>query len=150
MTSSQIETVSTGRLGLIRSDGHLVLEQCSNSVLIGGRCKIMHDVGEARALRLGAAHGHVIKFETNLSGTRDDGAFERCHHLNPKYLQKLSSTSRTTLMAGVQSVKIVARLRPPIPGELSDNGIRIITTDDDLPAICVNNPRDRSQIFKFP
>jgi len=53
-------------------------------------------------------------------------------------------------MAGVQSVKIVARLRPPIPGELSDNGIRIISTDDDLPAICVNNPRDHSQIFKFP
>lgn len=55
-------------------------------------------------------------------------------------------------MANVQSVKIVARLRPPIPGELSDQGIRIVTSDDDkdLPAICVNNPRDHSQVFKFP
>ncbi|KAI0281792.1 P-loop containing nucleoside triphosphate hydrolase protein [Russula aff. rugulosa BPL654] len=49
-----------------------------------------------------------------------------------------------------QSVKIIARLRPPIPGELSDNGIRIITTDDGLSSICVNNPRDHSQVFKFP
>jgi kinesin family protein 22 len=55
-------------------------------------------------------------------------------------------------MASVQSVKIVARLRPPIPGELSDQGIRIVATDDDneLPSICVNNPRDHSQVFKFP
>ncbi|KAH8996709.1 P-loop containing nucleoside triphosphate hydrolase protein [Lactarius akahatsu] len=55
-------------------------------------------------------------------------------------------------MANVQTVKIVARLRPPIPGELSDQGIRIVTTDDenDFPAICVNNPRDQSQVFKFP
>ncbi|KAH9050274.1 P-loop containing nucleoside triphosphate hydrolase protein [Lactarius hengduanensis] len=49
-------------------------------------------------------------------------------------------------MANVQTVKIVARLRPPIPG------IRIVTTDgeSDFPAICVNNPRDQSQVFKFP
>jgi kinesin family protein 22 len=53
-------------------------------------------------------------------------------------------------MVGGQSVKIVARLRPPIPGELSDNGIRIITADDGLSSICVNNPRDHSQVFKFP
>ncbi|KAH9042670.1 P-loop containing nucleoside triphosphate hydrolase protein [Lactarius pseudohatsudake] len=55
-------------------------------------------------------------------------------------------------MANVQTVKIVARLRPPIPGELSDQGIRIVTTDgeSDFPAICVNNPRDQSQVFKFP
>ncbi|KAH9006410.1 P-loop containing nucleoside triphosphate hydrolase protein [Lactarius hatsudake] len=55
-------------------------------------------------------------------------------------------------MANVQTVKIVARLRPPIPGELSDQGIQIVTTDDetDFPAICVNNPRDQSQVFKFP
>jgi kinesin family protein 22 len=54
-------------------------------------------------------------------------------------------------MANVQRVKIVARLRPPIPGELSDDGIRIIPTDDGgLSAICVNNPRDHSQVFKFP
>ncbi|KAH9067847.1 kinesin-domain-containing protein [Lactarius vividus] len=55
-------------------------------------------------------------------------------------------------MANVQTVKIVARLRPPIPGELSDQGIRILSTDDetDFPAICVNNPRDQSQVFKFP
>ena len=53
-------------------------------------------------------------------------------------------------MTSVQSVKIVARLRPPIPGELSDDGIRIITGDDGLSAICVNNPRDHSQVFKFP
>ncbi|KAI0254619.1 P-loop containing nucleoside triphosphate hydrolase protein [Lactifluus subvellereus] len=53
-------------------------------------------------------------------------------------------------MASLQSVKIVARLRPPIPGELSDDGIKIITSDDGLSAIYVNNPRDQSQVFKFP
>ena len=57
------------------------------------------------------------------------------------------AASNLTLMV---AVKIVARLRPPIPGELSDNGIRIIATDDGLPSICVNNPRDHSQVFKFP
>ena len=68
--------------------------------------------------------------------------------LQPDHSTRLSDTN----MANVQSVKIVARLRPPIPGELSDQGIRIVTTDgdDDLPAICVNNPRDPSQVFKFP
>jgi hypothetical protein len=53
-------------------------------------------------------------------------------------------------MANLQTVKIVARLRPRIPGELSDDGIKIISTDDGLSAIYVNNPRDRSQVFKFP
>ncbi|KAH9975366.1 P-loop containing nucleoside triphosphate hydrolase protein [Lactifluus volemus] len=47
-------------------------------------------------------------------------------------------------MANLQTVKIVARLRPPIPGELSDDGIKIISSDDGLSAIYVNNPRDRS------
>lgn len=53
-------------------------------------------------------------------------------------------------MASLQRVKIVARLRPSIPGELSDDGIKIITSDDGLSAIIVNNPRDQSQVFKFP
>ncbi|KAI0300601.1 P-loop containing nucleoside triphosphate hydrolase protein [Multifurca ochricompacta] len=52
-------------------------------------------------------------------------------------------------MVSVQRVKIIARLRPPIPGELSDDGIKITTTDDGLSAICVNNPRDQSQVFRF-
>ena len=55
-------------------------------------------------------------------------------------------------MANAQRIKAVARVRPPIPGELSDQGLRIVATDDDndFPAICVNNPRDHSQVFKFP
>jgi hypothetical protein len=68
---------------------------------------------------------------------------------NPKY-HSHSCQQVEELMASAQSVKIIARLRPPIPGELSDDGIRIIPTDEGLPAISVNNPRDHSQVFKFP
>jgi hypothetical protein len=89
--------------------------------------------------------GHVIMFDkkppierTNLVTT-----------YNPTFYS-VSCQQEQELMASVQRVKIIARLRPPIPGELSDNGIRIIPTDDGLPAICVNNPRDHSQVFKFP
>ncbi|KAI0266563.1 P-loop containing nucleoside triphosphate hydrolase protein [Gloeopeniophorella convolvens] len=53
-------------------------------------------------------------------------------------------------MSNAHKIKIIARLRPPIPGELSDDGIRIVEADDGLSAICVNNPRDISQVFKFP
>ncbi|KAI0739220.1 P-loop containing nucleoside triphosphate hydrolase protein [Daedaleopsis nitida] len=46
-------------------------------------------------------------------------------------------------------VKIAARLRPPIPGEQHDKAIRVLQTDSGA-AICVDNPRDPSQTFKYP
>ncbi|KAI0067006.1 kinesin-domain-containing protein [Artomyces pyxidatus] len=53
-------------------------------------------------------------------------------------------------MASAHKVRIAARLRPPIAGELNDDGVRIVPSDDGLSAICVTNPRDPSQVFKFP
>lgn len=47
-------------------------------------------------------------------------------------------------------VKIAARLRPAILGELDDNGVLINTDDDAKSYICVSNPRDLSQQFKYP
>lgn len=50
-----------------------------------------------------------------------------------------------------QKVKIAARLRPRIKGELDDEGVRVVHAEDDGPSsICVTNPRDISQVFKFP
>ncbi|KAI0051371.1 kinesin-domain-containing protein [Auriscalpium vulgare] len=53
-------------------------------------------------------------------------------------------------MSSGHKVKIAARLRPPLPQELNDDGVRIVPNEDGLSAICVTNPRDPSQIFKFP
>ena len=55
-------------------------------------------------------------------------------------------------------VKIIARLRPKIHGELDDDSVKIIHTSDNngdrLAAsgsfVTVPNPRDPTQIFKFP
>ncbi|KDQ53292.1 hypothetical protein JAAARDRAFT_137340 [Jaapia argillacea MUCL 33604] len=46
-------------------------------------------------------------------------------------------------------VKIAARLRPRLAGELEDDSIHIIKETGGS-AICVTNPRDSSQVFKFP
>ncbi|RDX42160.1 kinesin-domain-containing protein [Lentinus brumalis] len=46
-------------------------------------------------------------------------------------------------------VRIAARLRPAIPGEQHDKAIRLVRTDAGS-AICVDNPRDPSQTFKYP
>ncbi|TBU52461.1 kinesin-domain-containing protein [Dichomitus squalens] len=46
-------------------------------------------------------------------------------------------------------VKIAARLRPAIPGEIHDNAIRVLHSDAG-PYIDVDNPRDPSQTFKYP
>ena len=58
-----------------------------------------------------------------------------------------SSSHRSTM--SYSRVKIAARLRPAIPGEQHDKAIRVIRTDSGA-AICVDNPRDPSQTFKYP
>ncbi|TFY70314.1 hypothetical protein EVG20_g2693 [Dentipellis fragilis] len=54
------------------------------------------------------------------------------------------------LMANSHKVKIAARLRPSIKGELLDEGVRVEPSDDGPSCICVTNPRDNSQVFRFP
>ncbi|KAF7316051.1 Kinesin-like protein [Mycena indigotica] len=68
-----------------------------------------------------------------------------------------------------KAVKVIARLRPRLPGESADDGIRVChgesgtnTSSDtssntsgsssmtSFTGIAVNNPRDTSQIFRFP
>lgn len=53
-------------------------------------------------------------------------------------------------MANAYKIKIAARLRPPIPGELVDDGVQVEHRDDGTSCISVPNPRDLTQIFKFP
>ena len=52
--------------------------------------------------------------------------------------------------ANSYKVKIAARLRPPITGEINDEGVQVQHGDDGISCISVPNPRDHSQIFKFP
>ena len=57
-------------------------------------------------------------------------------------------------------VKIAARLRPRINGELDDESVKVYHASDDSSSsegggsggsyITVANPRDLSQVFKFP
>ncbi|KAA1472399.1 kinesin-domain-containing protein [Dentipellis sp. KUC8613] len=53
-------------------------------------------------------------------------------------------------MANSHKVKIAARLRPSIKGELLDEGVRVEPGDDGPSCVCVTNPRDNSQVFRFP
>lgn len=53
-------------------------------------------------------------------------------------------------MAHSYKVKIAARLRPLIQGEQVDDGVQIVHGDNGISSISVPNPRDPSQIFKFP
>ncbi|TFY80453.1 hypothetical protein EWM64_g3555 [Hericium alpestre] len=53
-------------------------------------------------------------------------------------------------MANSHKVKIAARLRPRLKNELDDEGVRIVRSDDGPSCICVTNPRDASQVFRFP
>ncbi|EKM57950.1 uncharacterized protein PHACADRAFT_193079 [Phanerochaete carnosa HHB-10118-sp] len=53
-------------------------------------------------------------------------------------------------MATTYKIKIAARLRPPIPGELVDDGVQVERRDDGTSCVSVPNPRDLTQIFKFP
>lgn len=53
-------------------------------------------------------------------------------------------------MAHAYRVKIAARLRPPIEGEQVDDGVQIEHGDNNITCISVPNPRDTSQVFKFP
>ncbi|KAI0792586.1 P-loop containing nucleoside triphosphate hydrolase protein [Abortiporus biennis] len=52
-------------------------------------------------------------------------------------------------MARTQQVKIAARIRPLIGTEADDEGVRCVR-DEGGHVICVNNPRDPSQVFRFP
>ncbi|KAI0087443.1 P-loop containing nucleoside triphosphate hydrolase protein [Irpex rosettiformis] len=53
-------------------------------------------------------------------------------------------------MANSYRVKIAARLRPPITNEINDEGVQVQLADNGVSYISVPNPRDVSQIFKFP
>ena len=46
-------------------------------------------------------------------------------------------------------IHIVARVRPPIHGEICDDSVKVQTRDE-RQVIAVNNPRDPSQVFEFP
>lgn len=48
-------------------------------------------------------------------------------------------------------VRIAARLRPRIEGEVDDQAIQVHRSEDaGLSHITVPNPRDPTQVFKFP
>lgn len=55
-------------------------------------------------------------------------------------------------------IKIAARLRPKIPGEMDDDSVKVCHDWDGASTssngggsfISVTNPRDTSQVFKFP
>ncbi|KAG1805308.1 P-loop containing nucleoside triphosphate hydrolase protein [Suillus subaureus] len=55
-------------------------------------------------------------------------------------------------MSGTHKIKIAARLRPRIEHEIDDQGIQITHDEEgEGPSwICVPNPRDVTQIFRFP
>ncbi|KAG2127654.1 P-loop containing nucleoside triphosphate hydrolase protein [Suillus bovinus] len=55
-------------------------------------------------------------------------------------------------MSGTHKIKIAARLRPRIEHEIDDQGIQITHDEDgEGPSwICVPNPRDVTQVFRFP
>jgi len=75
-------------------------------------------------------------------------------------LTLLFSTSTHT-MATLQKIKIAARLRPLIQGEIDDGSVKVIHPSDNTKGsshstsssqsfISVANPRDPNQVFKFP
>jgi len=59
-----------------------------------------------------------------------------------------------------QKIKIIARVRPKLQGELDDDGLKIVNGTDNTgdsststtggSFVTVTNPRDPTQIFKFP
>ena len=64
-------------------------------------------------------------------------------------------------MATPQKIKIAARLRPLIQGEIDDDSVKVIHPSDNTTGsssstlsgtsfISVANPRDPTQVFKFP
>ncbi|CAL1699803.1 unnamed protein product [Somion occarium] len=52
-------------------------------------------------------------------------------------------------MNNTRHINIVTRLRPPITNEVNDDGVRV-TREGDRHFISVNNPRDLTQVFKYP
>ena len=54
-------------------------------------------------------------------------------------------------MASTQKVRIAARLRPRIEGEIDDESVQVIRSEDGgMSYMTVPNPRDPTQVFKFP
>jgi hypothetical protein len=53
-------------------------------------------------------------------------------------------------MVNAYQIKIAARLRPPILGEITDGGVQVDHRDNGTSCISVPNPRDITQVFKFP
>ena len=64
-------------------------------------------------------------------------------------------------MATSQKIKIAARLRPLIQGEIDNDSVKVIHPSDNTKGsshsasssqsfISVSNPRDPNQVFKFP
>lgn len=54
-------------------------------------------------------------------------------------------------MASTQKVRIAARLRPRIEGEIDDESIQVHRSEDGgMSCMTVPNPRDPTQVFKFP
>lgn len=56
-------------------------------------------------------------------------------------------------MSGVHKVKIAARLRPRINGEIDDGSVQVVHNSGEASGagsfISVANPRDPTQVFKF-
>ncbi|KAF8634231.1 hypothetical protein AX15_000994 [Amanita polypyramis BW_CC] len=54
-------------------------------------------------------------------------------------------------MASAHKVRIAARLRPRIEGEIDDESVQVHRSEDGgMSCITVPNPRDPTQVFKFP
>ncbi|EGO03669.1 hypothetical protein SERLA73DRAFT_83760 [Serpula lacrymans var. lacrymans S7.3] len=53
-------------------------------------------------------------------------------------------------MSALQRIRIAARLRPRIDGEVEDTSIQVIHSDQAASCISIANPRDPTQVFKFP
>ena len=61
------------------------------------------------------------------------------------------------VVMSAQKIKIIARVRPKLQGELDDDGLKIVNGADSTgdsstggSFVAVTNPRDPTQLFKFP
>lgn len=131
----QVAVLSTGYLTIVESIS-----------LAGRRMPVRCRLGNAsRAL----VRSHATWLDaTEWLNLRDD-LYSRQEH-SYSFLPSLFSTSLLNQMANAYQVKIAARLRPPIPGEITDDGVQVEHRDNGTSCISVPNPRDITQIFKFP
>lgn len=78
----------------------------------------------------------------------------------PSTTDRQPRLSPPSTMAALHKVKIAARLRPRLDGEIVDDQIKVHHNGDSSSSstssnpggsyISVTNPRDQTQIFKFP